>query len=210
MATSTLSLALALLGAAAVVAAIWWTAREESGLRAALVELVLAAGIVLLQIGVVVGVGGGAFDAMSVLYLDLVVGLPLVALALLVGGRVGRRWGLPRLGRVASATAIALVVLLPAIGFYATHVEPYRVTLDEVAAPLATNGSSSDPIRIGVLTDLQTTHIGGYEQRAVDLLREADPDLVLVAGDLFQGTPRQFEANRRALRALIVDRKSVV
>ncbi len=204
VATSTLSLALALLGAAAVVAAIWWTAREESGVRAAVVELALAAGIVLLQIGVVVGVGGGPFDAMSVLYLDLVVGLPLVALALLVGGRVGRRWGLPRLGRIASGVAIAVVVALPAIGFYATHVEPYRVTLDEVAAPLASVRSGRDPIRIGVLTDLQTTAIGDYERHAVDLLRAAHPDLVLVGGDLFQGTPRQFEANRRALRDLIV------
>lgn len=204
MATSTLSLALALLGAAAVVAAIWWTAREESGVRAAVVELALAAGILLLQIGVVVGVGGGPFDAMSVLYLDLVVGLPLVALALLVGGRVGRRCGLPRLGRIASGVAIAVVVALPAIGLYATHVEPYRVTLDEVAAPLASVRSGRDPIRVGVLTDLQTTAIGGYERHAVELLRAAHPDLVLVGGDLFQGTPRQFEANRRALRDLIV------
>lgn len=204
MATSTLSLVLAVLGALAIVSVVWWTAREEAGLWAAVIDLAIAAGVVLVQVGIVVGVGGGAFDAMSVLYLDLVVGVPLVAVALLLGGRFGRRWDLPRLGRAATAVAVVVALALPAIGFYATHVEPYRVTLEEVEAVLPTNGPGTDPIRIGVLTDLQTTHIGGYERRAVALLRRAQPDLVFVAGDLFQGTPRQFEANRRALRDLIV------
>lgn len=204
VATSTLSLLLAIAGAVTVVGSVWWTARRASGRRAALIELG-AAGVVAISQLVVIGLaGGGAFDAMSVVYLDVVVALPLVALGLLLGAYLGRRWGLPRLGRLATAAALTIVVAFPALGFYATHVEPYRVTLEKVEAVVADTGSGNDPIRIGVLTDLQTTHIGDYERDAVDLLRAAHPDLVFVAGDLFQGTPRQFESNRRALRDLIV------
>lgn len=208
MATSTLSLTLALLGAAVLVGTVWWTARRASGGRAALIELG-AAGVVVIGQLVVIGLaGGGAFDAMSVVYLDVVVALPLVALGLLLGAHVGRRWGLPRLGRLATATALTIAVAFPALGFYTTHVEPYRVALDEVDLALPDERDGRDPIRVGVLTDLQTTAIGGYEREAVDLLRAANTDLVLVGGDLFQGTPRQFAANRRALQDLIVSLNS--
>jgi len=202
VANSTLSLALALLGAAIVVGTVWWTARRASGGRAAAIELAVACAVLVAQVLVIGLAGGGAFDVMAVVYLDVVVAVPLVALALLVGGWVGGRWGLPRLGKVATVLAL-LVLLLAPLGFYATHIEPYRVTLDEADLALPAERDGRDPLRVGVLTDLQTTEIGRYEREAVDLLRAARPDVVLVGGDLFQGTPAQFTANQDALRDLI-------
>lgn len=202
MATSTLSLALALLGAAVVVGAVWWTARRASGGRAAAIELAVGSGVLVAQVLVIGLAGGGAFDLMAVVYLDVVVAIPMVAVALLAGGWFGGRWGLPRLGKAATVMAVLVLLLLP-VGFYATHVEPYRVTLDEAESTLPAERDGRDPLRVGVLTDLQTTEIGDYEREAVALLRATEPDLVLVGGDLFQGTPAQFAANRDALRDLV-------
>lgn len=202
MATSTLSLVLALLAVPVVVGGVWATARRRHGAPAAAVELGLVAVVGIAQLAVVVVLGGNNFDAMSVVYLDVVVALPLIAGALLVGGLVGRRWGLPRLGRVASVLAVLILVAVPLLGYYATHVEPYAVSVDRAALPLPEQRDGEDVLRIGVVTDLQTTAIGGYERRAVRLLAEERLDIVFVCGDLFQGTPSQFAANRDALRDL--------
>ena len=202
MATSTLSLALALLAVPVFVGGVWVTAHRRHGIEAAAFELGLAVLIGVVQLAVVVALGGNNFDAMSVVYLNVVVALPLIAVTLLVGGLVGRRWGLPRLGRVASILAVLVLVTLPLFGFYATHVEPYAVSVDRAAEPLPAQREGDDVLRIGVVTDLQTTQIDGYERRAMRLLQEERPDIVFVCGDLFQGTPSQFAANRNALRDL--------
>lgn len=202
MATSTLSLLLALLAVPVFVGGVWATARRRHGAAAAAIEVGLAVLIGVAQLAVVVAVGGNDFDAMSVVYLDVVVALPLIAAALLLGGRVRRRWGLPRLGRVASILAVLVLVTAPLLGFYATHVEPYAVAVDRASLALPAQRSGDEVLRIGVITDLQTTAIGGYERRAVRLLQEERPDIVFVCGDLFQGTPNQFAANREALRDL--------
>ncbi len=202
MATSTLSLLLALLAVPVFVGGVWATARRHHGVEAAAFELGLAVLIGVVQLAVVVALGGNHFDAMSVVYLDLVVALPLIARSLLVGGLVGRRWGLPRLGTIASALAVLVLVTAPLLGFYATHVEPYAVSVDRAALPLPAPRAGGDVLRVGVVTDLQTTAISGYERRALRLLQEEHPDIVFVCGDLFQGTPSQFAANREALRDL--------
>ena len=202
MATSTLSLLLALLAVPVFVGGVWATARRHCGVEAAAFELGLAVLIGVGQLAVVVALGGNNFDAMSVVYLDVVVALPLIALALLVGGLVGRRWGLPRLGRLASILAVLVLVAAPLAGFYATHIEPYAVSVDRASLALPDERSGDEVLRVGVITDLQTTEIGDYERRAVRLLQEERPDIVFVCGDLFQGTPSQFAANREALRDL--------
>ena len=200
MSTATLSLALALLAIAMVLGAVWWGARR-SGRAAAVAGLVAAGAGLVVQLAAVRANGGDHFDAMSVVYVDLVVVLPVVAAALLVASVLPRRWGAPRLGPAGRAVA-AVALLAAPLGFYTTHVEPYRVTLDRAEQPLPAERDGDDTVRVGVLTDLQTTEIGAYERRAVRLLAEAEPDLVLVGGDLFQGTPAQFSANRDALRDL--------
>jgi predicted MPP superfamily phosphohydrolase len=165
---------------------------------------VVAAGAVIGfgQLAVVRRAGGDHFDAMAVVYLDAVVALPLIAATLLLGGLIGRRWGVPRLGPIASLLAVVVLLAAP-LGFYTTHIEPYAVSVERVARSLPSERAGDDVVRIGVLTDLQTTHIGDYEHRAVDLLNEAEPDVVLIGGDLFQGTPGQFEANQDELRRLL-------
>lgn len=202
MAPSTISLILALLAVPVLVGTVWITSRHRSGRDAALIELAVAALVGVGQLTAIRLVGGDHFDVMAVVYLDVVLVLPTVAALLLLGGVLGRRWGLPRLGRVATVLAVLALLAAP-VGFYTTHVEPYAVSVERVALPLPDERAGDDVVRVGVLTDLQTTEIGGYERRAVQMLQDTDPDVVLIGGDLFQGTPAQFDTHRDALRRLI-------
>jgi predicted MPP superfamily phosphohydrolase len=61
---------------------------------------------------------------------------------------------------------------------------------------------TADPIRVGVLADLQTSHVTAYERRAVDKLLALRPDLILMPGDLFQGSNAEFERELPDLRRL--------
>jgi predicted MPP superfamily phosphohydrolase len=58
-------------------------------------------------------------------------------------------------------------------------------------------------VRIGVLADLQTERVTDYERRAVATLADERPDVVLVAGDLFQGSDTAFAEDRDELVALL-------
>jgi hypothetical protein len=141
--------------------------------------------------------GLNVFGVAHVLYLGLVVSLPIVGVA--VGARVLASTELPDLGAL-----VALVLVLPAgAGWYGTHIEPQRLRVDRVALAVADDRLGDDPVRIGVLTDLQTPDPGAYERDAVDRLMAEEPDLILLPGDLFQGTPQAFDAHVDEMRALL-------
>lgn len=138
------------------------------------------------------------FGSVHLAYLGLVVAVPLVGSALAVRALGGRR-GLPRW-----SAALALGLLLPVpVGVYATHVEPYRLGVDEVVLEVDPAHAGEDPVRIGVLADLQTDNPGSFEQRAVDLLLNAEPDMILIPGDLFQGSLEELTPHLQDMRALV-------
>ncbi len=58
-------------------------------------------------------------------------------------------------------------------------------------------------VRIGVISDIQTDRVTDHERRAFDTLMAQKPDLILIPGDIFQGTKAQFEAIREELRDLL-------
>src|SRR5690606_33437452 len=75
--------------------------------------------------------------------------------------------------------------------------------VDEVTVALDESRQGEGALTVGVISDIQTTNIDAHERRAAERVVEAGPDLILVTGDLCQGTPSQFAANRAALRALL-------
>ncbi len=135
--------------------------------------------------------------ATHLLYLALVVTLPMLAAAGVVLPRARRSARPPR---ALTAVLVLVSTVVPAVGFYATHVEPYRLRVDRVTivTPLV-----DEPVRIGVLADVQTRRITGHERRAVELLLAERPDVILVPGDLHQGTEAEFEAALDDFRALL-------
>ena len=65
-----------------------------------------------------------------------------------------------------------------------------------------------DQVRIAVLSDLQTNGVGSYEYSAIDRLLESKPDLILMPGDLFQGTNNEFNNELAKLRSVLARLKA--
>lgn len=128
------------------------------------------------------------FGLTHAVYLCAVVGAPIV---LGVWAAVGwRREARP----VLVVGAGLLGVLLAGTGVYATHIEPNRLRVERVTLESATMSGS---LRIGVLADLQTPNIGQHERDAVQKLLAAEPDLVVIPGDFYQGSRSVIAANRQ-------------
>jgi hypothetical protein len=203
-ATSTLALLSAVVAAVVVVAAVRLASRgrDRVGLVALPLGLVALGVCAAVQVLACRAAGGsfGLFDALSFLYYDLVVAIPLAAAVLLVS-QLARRPAGQRLSP--GVAAVAGLSLLPAaVGAYATHIEPYDLRVERASAALPAS-RGGQPLEVGVLSDLQTTHIGGYQTGAIDRLMAEEPDVVLVAGDLFQGDEQQYADNEEALRAVL-------
>lgn len=136
------------------------------------------------------------FAVAHLLYLVAVVALPIVGLGWAAA------WWRQRDRRPLAIGAVLLLLLVP-FGVWATHVAPFRLREDRATLVLAPGRSIEQPLRIGVLSDLQNIGITGYEQTAVDRLMAQKPDVILIAGDLFQGNEDQFRATLPAYRELL-------
>ncbi|MBX3313022.1 MAG: metallophosphoesterase [Actinobacteria bacterium] len=127
-------------------------------------------------------------------YLALMVSFPITAAGVLVRSR---RQGAPRWVAPVLATAF---VPIP-FGVYATHIEPTWLRVDHHDVAIAPERAGEDPLTIAVLADIQTSDVGSYEHRAVREAMAAEPDLVLLPGDLFQGD--RSAADTAAMRELL-------
>ncbi len=102
----------------------------------------------------------------------------------------------------AKAAAALAAAGLPVLA-WACFVEPYALERIEVEVPLHVLRRGSEPIRVGVLSDLQTTRVASHEHAAVDLLLAEKPDIILLPGDLYQGPPERWEGVRDGFRELL-------
>jgi uncharacterized protein len=187
-----------LIGALAALTT-WFVARRRTTTRVMLA--VVAAGLVTVvtavaSLFVLVPRDLDAWGVVHLAYLLLTIAVPMVGITLVaVGLRVERMW---------LAVGIGAVLMVPApLGAYATHVEPTWLRTDDVALDIDAARSGSDPIRIGVLSDIQTNDVSGYEQSAVDRLMATEPDIILIPGDLFQGTQEQVLRNRGEMGVML-------
>jgi predicted MPP superfamily phosphohydrolase len=118
----------------------------------------------------------------------------------------GRRYDLPGLGPVAKLThrALRLLPLLPGLRWYAAHLAPRHLRLERVATSIPGLPPGLSGLRIGFLTDIH--HDRGRPlallARAVALLRDAAPDLILLGGDYVVGRSRGFAPCARLLGEL--------
>lgn len=129
-------------------------------------------------------------------WLDLAVVVPACGLAV---------WctALRRRSGPGARVVAALALLMIPIAVDAWWLTPRDTRLERVAVPLAPGRSGDDPLRIGVLADLQCTSVGDHERRAVARLLAEEPDLILVPGDMYQGPLQRFDQELPAFRELI-------
>ena len=101
-------------------------------------------------------------------------------------------------------TFAAGIVSGASIGLWSLFVAPRRPRLERVTLPLPFPQERLTGLRIGFLTD---THIGPSFSpadliRAVDLLRNEQPDLILMGGDFASESPRYAEQAADAVAPL--------
>jgi predicted MPP superfamily phosphohydrolase len=156
----------------------------------------------VLGIGAVFATGLGVrqgldlFGTIHLAYLFAVVAVPLTGAGLLLLAT--------RRGATTPAVLLATLMLVPApVGLYATHVAPYLLHVDEQLVPVDPAHDGSDPIRIGVLSDLQTTGVGDHERHAVQSLLDARADVIVLPGDLFQADDATLRHEAPELRDLL-------
>lgn len=155
------------------------------------------AGTVVLGAGALFITGVDGFTLIHVAYVVGTVGVPLAGGIVLVGARP-RPWGV-------TAVCVVALAAIP-VGVYATYVEPFWLRAETVSLVVdGLNGVDGvdEPIRIGVLADLQTTAVGDYERDAVERLLGLEPDIVLLPGDLYQFDAELFDERAPGFTELI-------
>jgi predicted MPP superfamily phosphohydrolase len=197
-----LTLALTVVAVASAAVGVAVAARASRSGRVGARTVLLAGGAaagpgVLAAVALVVRVAGfPLFALVHLAYLGLTVTVPLLAVGL----------GVLAVGREAPrALGVVVVVgLLPApLGFYATHVEPHRLRVDRPVVALDPARAGDDEVRIAVLADLQTNGVGDHERRAVDEILAAEPDVIVLPGDLFQGGDDELDGVVDEMRDLL-------
>lgn len=165
-----------------------WSIRKRPSQAMFFLMLGPAAAFLLANVGRA-AFGWTLFSIMQTQAWALFLHAPLTALvgAFLVKSR-GMKLSLAALG-------LALVV----VGVDAFWIEPRALEVSHVAIPTA-----GPRLKVALLTDIQTDHVGSYEERVFEIVREEQPELVLFAGDYIQTwTEEAFLEELPKLRALV-------
>jgi predicted MPP superfamily phosphohydrolase len=136
----------------------------------------------------------------------LAIGIVLIGLASLVV-RLARRLrgesgGGMRRRVLAPATAVVVVVASALTGYGLTEAANPRIV--DVDARVAKLPASFDGVRVALVTDV---HVGpargvGFTREVVDRVNATDPDLIVLGGDLTDGTVAKVGADLEPLRDL--------
>jgi predicted MPP superfamily phosphohydrolase len=103
--------------------------------------------------------------------------------------------------------ALAAIGLSARELYLARHINPYLPQLERVEFPLPPSIASMDGLKIGFVTD---THVGPFIslddlQRALDLVRKEQPDLLLLGGDYVSESPRYLAGAAELLGLLAAE-----
>jgi predicted MPP superfamily phosphohydrolase len=173
------------------------------GVRSCIAAAAVAGAISVAKMVLLWVVGVRVFGMMRVCYLFGAVVVPLAGLIVLVG----RYRGLPgfsRLPATGGAVALSIVAVCAApLAGYASLVEPFRLQLERETVTTPKMPAEARPVTVAVLADLQFDRVTDYERRAVRMAMAARPHLIVLPGDLFQGSDAQFERELSAIRELL-------
>ena len=179
----------------------WIRGRVQDSLVAIRAAAIGIAGSLIFSAGALLITGLDGFTLIHVVYVVLTVGVPLAGVIVLIFAR--------ERSRAIVALCLLVQVAIP-VGIYTTHIEPFWLRTESVTLTVDGIGEG---IRVGVLSDLQTTAVGPYENEAVDRLIALTPDIVVVPGDLYQFDPDLFGERAPQFSELVqrlVDAVSIV
>jgi hypothetical protein len=179
-----------------------WTTGPRVTLLRMLGAVAITSVVFAVKAVVLVALGVHPFGILRLIYVDLMIVVPLVGMFLIWADR-GWDWPYGPFMTWSVRNAALASLVLPAAGYYMTCVEPFRLRVERAGVPVAPGREFRGPLRIGVLSDIQVRHVGEYEHQVIDTLMAEKPDLILMPGDVFQGSDADFERERPALRALL-------
>lgn len=136
------------------------------------------------------------FGILQLLWVDLSVVLPVCGLMLLLTH--GREL---RASLAARTVALCSLAMLP-IAIHARWIEPYDLRVERVTVELARTALGRQPVVIGLLADFEAVAVGDHERAAVAKVMAEQPDLILVAGDVFQSGASRATAPIAEMRDL--------
>lgn len=96
-----------------------------------------------------------------------------------------------RATRPARTVALVGSLLLPALGWYGTFYEPYRLVEERCDVPIEPRHAPAEPLRIAVLADLQSREVDAHLREAVRRAMAFEPHLIVLPGDLIQIADRE-------------------
>jgi predicted MPP superfamily phosphohydrolase len=138
------------------------------------------------------------FEAINLLAIGVFIFGPLF---LLMAFMVARRSG----EKIIATIALSLALLVVAIGIDAFVIEPKWLDVTFITLKSA---KITRPVKIAVLSDLQTDQVGDYERKAIEKVMAEKPDLILMPGDYIQCIDyKDQEAGHKALNQLLKDLK---
>lgn len=183
-------------GVAAIVCCIAATDRRRVSIVTVCIGLValVPATFAVLALGILRGLD--LFGIAHVLYLQATLAVPILGAGLLVLGR----W---RRSSTAAVVAGAVLLVPAPVGLWASHVAPFRLQVDQHDVPVDPGQEGRGTVRIAVLSDLQTAGVGDHERRAVQAVLDAEPDVIVLPGDLFQADDRVLDEQAPAMRELL-------
>jgi predicted MPP superfamily phosphohydrolase len=152
-------------------------------------------GLVGLEAGLMIAAGLGIFAAI----LQLFLGVMAVLLAVCVSTLLLR---LRRRASNAAAVCAALMLVPIVAGAHATIVAPYQLVVERPELRLP-NIPADGPIRIAIIAELQTDSAGAYEHAVIDRALAEKPDLIVLPGDIFQGSSSQLDREYAGMQELL-------
>ncbi len=151
-----------------------------TGLADLATGLIAAALVTTLSIVVLVlTVDLNLFGIIHLVYLLIVVAFPIATAIIVIPHLLDAEFRTPIMAWLLLFGSVAAILG----GLWATHVEPFRLQEDRVG--LGAQGAE-ETLLLGVVADLQTGSIGDYEREVAARLIEADPDMIVLPGDLFE------------------------
>ena len=151
------------------------------------VLVVVAAGTIsfAVKLPVLVALGVGLFGVLHLVYADLAISAPVLAVLTVWWTRAGH---VQRARATAPVRALSLLCLAAApVAVYASFVEPHRLQLRRAEVIFDRTGEHDGSIKVVVLSDFQFSRVTSYEREVVRRALAQRPDLILMPGDVLQG-----------------------
>lgn len=178
---------------------------RTSGTRLADLGVGMVVGLLFVIVALVVmvlAIGLDVFGAVHLAYLVLVIGVPLASAIIVIPHLLDREFRTPFMAWLLLLLSVGLI----GVGLWGSFVEPTRLKVDEQAL----NVSTDELLIVGVLADLHGRSVGDYEREAVDRLLAAEPDIVVIPGDLYQIPDDDLDATIPEFVGLIRQIRSAV